>query len=456
MADNFARKVLLIIGLSIMGLLINIDYTAVNLALVTISNEMHSSLDVMQWILSGYVLAWAAIVIPAGKWADVFSQRRICAFGLALFMVSSVFAGLSTSAWMIIASRVVQGISGAIFVPTLYSLIYSNFSSEQRGTAIGFFSLGVGVGAAIGPSFGGFLLETLGWSWIFYINVPLTSLAMACILIGTPKDSAEKKDKQALQSNSCILGLGIVVLMYTINLLNNNALFSPKILSLLCCFVVLSLVFVLIEKRAKNPAIPRSLMLNKKYRGITAAFALEQFCFSSSYVALGLYMQNVLLYSAYYSSIIFLALSCIFALIATFSGFIVDRMGINRPALLGFALLAMGSYCFLLLPVHVNTTQLVIVLLLLGAGMGFAFSALNTGMMSTVKEQEIGIASSVFVMLALVGNALGVVITTLIILSQGINTAFNLTAIISLLGAAVIIKMMRFNPALETLTPIDK
>jgi MFS family permease len=184
-------------------------------------------------------------------------------------------------------------------------------------------------------------------------------------------------------------------------------------------------------------------MLNKKYNDVTIAFALEQFCFSSSYVALGLYMQNVLAYSAYYSSIIFLALSCIFALISTFSGIIVGKVGINRPALLGFFLLTLGSYCFLFLPQNIATWQLVSVLFILGAGMGFVFASLNTGMMSTIKTDEIGIASSVFVMLALIGNAFGVVISTLIILSLGISYAFNLIALVSLAGAALIIKMMR-------------
>ncbi len=293
---------------------------------------MDASLDVMQLILSGYVLAWAAIVIPAGKYADAFSQRNVCVVGFLLFMLSSVFAGLSTTAGMLIASRVLQGISGAIFVPTLYSLIFSNFDEKNRGTEIGFFSLGVGTGAAIGPSFGGLMLKTVGWSWIFYINVPLTLLSMVCILVSTAKDTSKKNDKSVMQSNSLILGLSMVVFMYAINQLNHYALFSFQILSMLACVAVLSLVFISREKRAKNPTIPKSLILNKKYRGITIAFALEQFCFSSSFVALGLYMQNVLAYTAYYSSIIFLALSCIFALISTFSGMIVDKVGINRPA----------------------------------------------------------------------------------------------------------------------------
>ncbi len=450
MSSDVFKKVLLVFGISVMGLLINIDYTAVNLALVTISKELHSNLDVIQWILSGYVLAWAAIVIPAGKWSDIFSQRSVCVVGLCLFMLSSVLAGLSTSAWMLIASRVLQGMSGAIFVPTLYSLIFSNFNEKHRGTAIGIFSLGVGLGAASGPSFGGLLLKSVGWSWIFYINVPLTLLAMLCILLATSKEPTKKSEnKNLLQSNALILGLAIVVFMVTINQLNKLSIYSYKILTLLGCVAALLLFFILKEKKEKNPTIPQQLLSNKHYRGITLAFTVEQFCFSSSYVALGLYFQNTLNYSAYYSSIVFMALSCIFALISAFSGVIVDKVGVNRSAFLGFVLLVMGCYNFLLLPEMPMTRELMSMLLLLGAGMGFAFSALNTGMMSTVKQDDIGIASSVFVMCALIGNALGVVITTLIILSYSVSMAFYLTTIFSLIGAGLMIKLMRIKPMLS-------
>jgi len=370
-------------------------------------------------------------------------------------MISSLLAGVSTTAWMLIGSRVLQGMSGAIFVPTLYSLIFSNFTEKNRGTAIGFFSLGVGLGAAVGPSFGGLLLKTVGWPWIFYINVPLTLLAMACILVSTSKVSAKNSDKQVLQSSTLILGVGLVIFMYTINLLNHYAIFSAEIIGLLTLVAALVLIFIFKEKHTNNPTIPKSLMLNKKFAGVSFAFAIEQFCFSSSYVALGLYMQNILAYSAYYSSMIFLALSSIFALISTFSGMIVGKVGINRPALLGFVLLAAGTYSFLLLPEQITALQLIVILLILGAGMGFAFSALNTGMMSTVKEQEIGIASSVFVMVALVGNALGVVISTLMITTYGMSVSFNLTGIISLVGAGLIVKMMRLKPVVESIPAVE-
>ncbi len=444
MHSDVMKKISLVLGISIMGLLINIDYTAVNLALVTISNELHSNLETIQWILSGYVLAWAAIVIPAGKWSDLFSQRSVCVVGLCLFMASSVFAGISTSAWMLIASRVLQGISGAIFVPTLYALIFSNFDEKNRGTAIGLFSLGVGLGAASGPSFGGLILKTMGWSWIFYINVPLTLLAMACILLATKQEpKKQNQNKNLLQSNALILGLATVILMVAINQLNNVSIYSYKNISLFGCFAALLLFFIVKEKKDKNPTIPRQLLLNQQYRGVTLAFAVEQFCFSSSYVALGLFFQNSLHYSPYYSSLVFMALSCIFALISAFSGVIVDKVGINRPAFVGFVLLIIGCYDFLLLPETPMMGQLIGMLVLLGTGMGLAFSALNTGMMSTVKQEDIGIASSVFVMCALVGNALGVVIATLIILSYNVTAAFYLTTIMSVVGAILMIRLMR-------------
>lgn len=437
------QHILLIIGLSIMGVMINIDYTAVNLALITIAKDLHSTIDVMQWILSGYVLAWAAVVIPAGKCADKFGQRRVCAFGLSLFMISSVLTGLSTSSWMMIGARILQGISGAIFIPTLYSLIYSYFPENKRGMAMGLFSLGVGTGAAIGPTFGGLMLTSLGWSWIFYINVPITLVALALILTSTKNDSVTQNDNPIVTSNTVLLGASIVLFMYTLNQLNHYPFFSSAILSLVFSFIALFSFYIVREKRSAVMTIPPSLLQNSAYRNVTLAIAIEQFCFSASFVAIGLHMQNVLHFTPIHASYVFLALSGIFAILSTLGGFMVDKLGIGRPALFGFLLFGLGCYGFVLTPNPLTQPELISVLLIMGAGMGFAFSALNTGMVTTVDQESVGIASSVFIMFALLGNASGVVISTMVILAHDTNTSMLMTGVMCLIGAIPVIALMR-------------
>lgn len=437
------RNILLMIGLSMMGVMINIDYTAVNLALVTIANDLHAPLDVIQWVLSGYVLAWAAAVIPAGKIADNFGQRRMCVVGLTLFMLSSVMAGLASSAWMINLARILQGISGAIFVPTLYAMLNTEIPSHKIGFAMGIFSLGVGTGAAIGPTFGGFFLKTLGWSWIFYINVPITLLAMTLILFGAARSESPSAQSHRIPNSAYFLSAGLVVMMYTISQLHHSSVFSSNILLLLLTFAVLFSMFIRLEKQNQHALIPLSILKNRNYLSITMAFSIEQFCFSSSFVALGLFMQNSLHYTPVFASVVFLALSGIFAVISSIGGMFVDKVGVSRPALLGFILLALGSYGFLLLPSSCSVYALVAVLLILGAGMGFVFAALNTGMVTSVESNDVGVASSVFIMMALVGNALGVVVTTLVILAYSVFTSCSITAVMSLVGASIVYQMHR-------------
>ncbi|MCB1827302.1 MAG: MFS transporter, partial [Coxiellaceae bacterium] len=267
-------KTSLLVGLSMMAFMINIDYSAVNLALVTIANDVHSSIATIQWILSGYVLAWAAIIIPSGKLADVVGQRTMCIGGLIVFMIASVLAGLAASALMIIAARLLQGVSGAMFVPTLYTLIFSNFPQEKRGFAMGMLCLGVGAGAALGPTFGGVILHNFGWPWIFFINVPITCVAMWMIMTSTSQGDINGSMRSAIHPSAILLSLALLSVMYGIDQL--DTLFSSSV-SYLLAGLILAAAFAIWQSALSNPIIPLSLFRNRQFVGCKLAFTIEQF-----------------------------------------------------------------------------------------------------------------------------------------------------------------------------------
>lgn len=440
------RSLLLLIGLSLMALIINIDYTAVNLALLSIAHDLHTNLNVVQWVLSGYILAWAAIVIPASKCSAVFGQRRVCQFSLILFALSSLTAGLAVAPWMIIVSRIVQGMSAAVFFPTLYTFLFTYFPEEKRGFAVGIFSLGVGTGAAIGPTFGGMLLTHFGWSWIFFINLPITAVAMMLILHATDRDQPTEPEQKIVTPNALLLASGLVGLMYSISVLHQPIAHTALFYGII--FITLSALigYWFREKNSANQLVPWSLFNNRSYLGTTLGIGLEQFSFSASFVSIGIFMQNIVHYSIYQASIIFLALSVIFAVISTMGGIIVDKIGVRKPAMLGFLLMAIGALCFTFLGGSATATQLISVLFILGIGMGFAFAALNTGVITTVHADEISIASSVFMLFALFGNSLGVILTTLCYESIGLNMAMDIAggaALCGLIAVAVLVQERR-------------
>lgn len=355
MTDNYRWVVL--VALSLIVFIINVDYTAVNLALIPVAAELQADINIIQWVLSGYVLAWAVCVIPAGNFSDRYSKKYFCLVGLSLFLLASLLAGLANSANLLIAARILQGMAGAIYVPSIYALIYLNFTEHERGRAIGMMSLGVGAGMAVGPFVGGVLLSVFNWRSIFFINIPIGLIALAIIY-------ASKKDEVAV---------------------NNHRVSS----------------------------IPLQLFRNLPFLGVVIGILLEQFGFSAIIVSIGLFLQKVMQFSVLKSSLVYLALTIIFGIIAAASGPWIDRAGLRIPVTAGLFLLSLGSFLFILLSAASPMWLICLIFIILGVGMGLAFSGLNTGIVKTVAGEYIGIASSVFLLCALLGNTFGVFLTTL-------------------------------------------
>lgn len=354
---------LLLIALTIILFIINIDYTAVNLALIPIAADLNANLNNVQWILSAYVLAWAVLVIPAGKLADRYSKKTLCLIGLTLFLFASLLAGVAVSSNYLITARILQGVAGAIYIPTVYALIYLNFKENERGKAMGLLSLGVGLGMAIGPFIGGVLLSWMNWRSIFLINLPIGIPALLIILAQSNIETVTKQIPSINKTRS----------LFPLNLFSNS-------LFLGCCVGIL----------------------------------LEQYCFSAIMVSTGLFLQKVLLFSSLQSSFSFLWLTILFGIIAAFSGSWIDKIGLRWPTTIGLLVMVLGLILFTNLSLINHLVMTYFVFMILGAGMGVAFVALNTGIVKTVAQSEIGIASSIFLMCALVGNALGVTLTSMI------------------------------------------
>jgi len=413
MQTHISSRWWLLFAISLMALMINIDYTAVNLALVTIARDLHSNLNTIQWLLAAYVLAWVVVILPAGKASDIYGQRCFCIAGLVLFLFGSCLAGIATTSWLIIVARVLQGISCAIYTPTVYALILSNFSQKERGLAMGLVSIGVGLGMALGPTFGGVILTWLGWRWIFFVNVPIGLFALMIIVWATRHQKFVRKTERIDKVGSVVLGSALICFIFALSKIHYfEFLMWP--LSLLAFSISLIFIFFLWERKCQFPLIPLGLFANRSYTGCVLAICLEQYVFSAFVVTLALYLQKVQHYSVLAASVIFLGLSLVFGVIAAFGGHWVDRIGIKRPAIIGFIGLAFGLFAFILLSYWGSLGNLIIVLAIVGASMGLAFVAIRAGLVKSIDKEKVGMRSSVFLLFSLFGNVVGVIITTII------------------------------------------
>lgn len=405
---------LILISISIMAFIINGDYLAVNFALLPITSEFHTNLDTVQWILSGYMLAWATLVIPAGKLLDKYSGKNLCLIGISVFLLSSALAGFSTSINMLIASRVLQGMGGAIFLPTIYSMIFTHFDESERGRAMGLIGLSVGVGLAFGPIIGGLLVTWANWHTIFFINIPIGMIAMLIIYFGKGT-AVQSKAAQGTSWTSVLLIAAIsIVTLYSMNEWKNWGEHSAFYTGIGLGIVMALVSFVQIQKRAAVPLIPEKLLKNRAYWGCCLGILLVELSFSTILIITGLYLQNILHLSTLTSSNIFLSMTIVFGIIAALGGPWVDKIGLVKPTIIGLAITAFASLLFALSSSLHNLGLIAALFMTMGIGLGLSFTALNTGIVKTVDENNIGVASSIFLMITLLGNAIGVATATII------------------------------------------
>src|SRR5581483_8814854 len=186
--------------------MIMLDNTIVNVALPTLQRSLHLKISELEWVVTGYALTFGALMLTGGKLADLFGRRRIFVVGLVVFTASSLACGLAGSATPLIAWRVVQGVGAAMMNPSTLSIITVTFPPRQRGTAIGIWAGVSALALAIGPLVGGIITERIGWSWIFFINVPvgLIAIVAAFVLIDESRDTSheQKPDVPGLLSSS--------------------------------------------------------------------------------------------------------------------------------------------------------------------------------------------------------------------------------------------------------------
>lgn len=425
-------KLLILIAISSICFLINVDYSALSLALLPISQQFQTNISITDWILGAYVLAWAICVIPAGIYSEKFQKRNVFIFGLILFFLASLGASLAQSAMQLIFIRALQGIGGAIITPMMYALIYLNFSNNERGKAMGIISLGVGLGLAAGPALGGFFLEFFSWRAIFLINLPIVIFAILTIYYLTTHEKLSVEKIYVNKFNMAFLAFWILSLI----LILNPAHFFPTYIKLtFLLFLTISLgIFLPTQNKANHPVIPLRLFANLPFSVCCIGMFFDQICFSTLMIMLAFYLEKNLHFSWLNSGLFYLAFTLCFALIATFGGSWVDKVGLKKPISLGFFIMALGNIFFLFLGLHASSGFLLLTFILLGSGMGLAFVGINSGVIKVIPEKDIAVGTSVFMLISLVGNCMGVTLASFnIVFSHIISFIILICAAMTLL-----------------------
>jgi EmrB/QacA subfamily drug resistance transporter len=419
-ADNRTRWLALYV-LTLGSLMIVLDVTIVNVALPSIREDLGFSETSLAWVVNAYLLTYGGFLLLGGRLGDLFGHRRLFLAGIALFTVASLACGLSTTQWMLVSARTVQGLGGAVASAVSLSLMMTLFTEPaERAKAMGIFGFVAAGGGSIGVLLGGVLTDLISWHWIFLVNVPIGVLVVVLSLRLLPGERGAAMSGRLDVAGAVTVTAALIVAVYAIINGNQNGWTSAKTLGLLGAAVVVLALFLGIESRVRSPLVPLGLFKKRNIRvsnlvGVLWAAAMFAWFFLSA-----LYLQLVLGYSPLQVGLSFLPANLIMGAFSIgLSAKLVMRFGFRKPLATGLLLAAAGLALFVRVPV--DGSVLVDVLpsmILLGFGAGIAFNPVLLAAMSDVEPSESGLASGLVNTSFMMGGALGLAVLASIAASR--------------------------------------
>ena len=397
-----------------------LDTTIVNVTLPKMTNYFNTTMNHISWVVNGYNLAFAVLIITASRLADQFGRKKLFIFGVFMFTLSSLLSGLSNSIQMLILFRVLQGLSAAFVVPVTVPLSVDIFPPEKRGAVMGLWGAFAGLAAAAGPALGGILTEYFNWRYIFFINVPI---GIICILL-TMKFIKESYDPTANKSIDIggILTITSAMFCLTLALIkaNDKGWTSTFILSLFAISAVSFILFFIIQKIVKSPMLPLSLFKILPFtNGSIALFLVGLGMMSGSYF-LAFFLTQIKGLDQLSAGLIISTMSISSMFFSIFAAFLGKKIPVRILSAIGICFLSLGCFLYSSLTQNSSNFDVIIRLLVAGAGMGMCMSTLMNSMIKNVPVNKVGITSGINNMTRTMGTVLGVALF-LTIFTSNIN-----------------------------------
>ena len=413
-----ARRTALIVGvLAIAVFMSSLDLFIVNLAFPYIGREYQgTTLSALSWVLNGYTIVFAAVLVPAGRWADRIGRRRAMTAGLALFTAGSVLCGLAPGVGVLIAARVVQAAGAGIMVPASLSLLLAAVPPAGRAKAIGTWSALAALGAALGPVIGGSLVQ-LSWRWVFWINVPIGLAAIVLAARVIPESRDEHSRGRPDLAGAALLALSVGLVALALVKVPVWGWGSARFLGLLAAAVASGAVLVIRSHRHHAPVIELGLLRSRMFSGTFAASVLYYAGFGAFVLTWVEFLTGVWHYSPVRAGLAIAPGPLTVIPVAMLTGRLAARFG-HRPFLIGGALLyAATALWFMLVPGHEPSYLLHWLpgLLMSGASVGLVLPSLSAAAVNKLPAQHYAVGSAVNQAIRQIGSVIGVAIIVLLL-----------------------------------------
>jgi EmrB/QacA subfamily drug resistance transporter len=404
------RRTWTLIAVALATFMTYLDNNIVNVALPVIQRDLNLSTAGLEWIVSGYILVFASLLLAGGRLADVYGRKRLFAIGLVIFTAASLVAGLAGSADVLVGARAVQGLGAALLTPTTLAIISATYPDpRERNMAVGVWSAVGALALALGPLLGGLISDHLSWGWIFFINVPV-GIATLALGLWAISESRESSAPRRLDLPAVVLSsVALFGLTYSLIEGHDRGWTSPIILGGFLLAATLGLAFVWREQHTAEPMVAMSLFRERVFSGGLIALIMWGFGIFGIYFFTSLYLQNVLGFSPTEAGAAFVPMALLMAAGAIASEGVARRIGAYRSVGLAMALMAAGIASVSLLGADATFWQLMPSFAAIGVGGGLTVP-LTATVLSAMPRDEAGVASGIFNASREVSGLLGITV----------------------------------------------
>jgi EmrB/QacA subfamily drug resistance transporter len=387
--------------------MIFIDISVLPVTLPTLQRTLGITELGLQWIVNAYTLVLSVFVMAAGRCGDRFGHRRVFCWGLLFFSLGSTLCGMSYHEWWFIMARIIQGIGGAMLVPTSSAIMFATFPPHQRGKAIGLYVSIGSIFLALGPAIGGFFTEYLTWRYVFWINIPIAIIGYLLTLLVVPKSRGHLRPFDFLGFITSTLGITSIIV--AIMEAKKWGWTSPITIGMIGFGVFLIFLLLIIDRKVHDPYIDFSLFKLRNFSGPVCAIFATQFLIMGG-VFWAIYFQTSYGYSPATAGMITLVANVPVLVAAPFGGHLLDKHGPKIPITIGFTLVILSLFWYLQNIHDPNLAILLSVIIPFGFGVPLIFTPSFTTALGEVAPEKRGLASGTMTMLRHLGATLGMAI----------------------------------------------
>ncbi|MEX0804239.1 MAG: MFS transporter [Candidatus Binatia bacterium] len=391
------------LGQTVVGL----DQRAITVALPTLTETFHTAFTTIQWTILIYDLILIGLIITMGRLGDLFGRRRFYSVGFMVFILGSALCGLSQTAGQMIFFRAIQAIGGAMIAANGRAIVSVALPREERGRALGLTSTAFHIGFLTGPSLGGFLIDSVGWRWIFYINLPIALWGAYLAWKIIPDTKTEGKLSVDIPG-ALLLLVTNGLFIYAIDLLPRLGWRHPTFLLTLLLSLVAMVFLLITESRAKTPILILSMFRSRLFTaGILSLFLITATLSAINFL-LPFYLQNLLGYSPSQFGWIIVADSLIIMFMAPIAGTLSDRLGSRLLCTIGCAVIVVAQFFVASLGLQASLLRIMLPLALWGIGWALFNAPNQSAILGAVNPDKVGAAAGMIATTARTGGAIGV------------------------------------------------